>query len=383
MVINKQQGSTPVSVDLTNFETTGTAQAWQIASATQSAIIPLGNIAIAKNAIATTVPSQSITLFVIPAGNVIVPPPPPTGLVVTVGNHRVRLTWLPDAGASTYSIYRGTSPSSYSKIAIVSSPATSFQDAGLTNGTTYYYMLTASNSAGTSPSSVSITATPMAPPVFTSSATASPNPVAQGASTTVTAKVTCTAHSLANGIVQVLVIDPSGNTAASQNFTGQNFATGTSQNYQLTLQPALAGTYTVEAGVFSSTWQQWSWNASAGTITVTSSLTFTSSATAIPSTIASGGTSNISASVTDTGSAGLTNGIVEIQIFNQSGSAVATTYWTGQNFSGGQNIPYQYSLRSTSGLAAGVYTVAIGVFNSTWSTNYYWNGSAASITVTP
>jgi hypothetical protein len=125
--------------------------------------------------------------------------------------------------------------------------------------------------------------------------------VTQGASTTITAKVTCTSHSLSNGIVQVLAIDPDGNTAASQNFTAQNFAKGQSHSYSLTLQPALAGTYTVEVGVFSSTWQQWNWNASAGTITVNSSTAFTSSATAKPSTIAVGGTSNISATVTETG----------------------------------------------------------------------------------
>ena len=128
-----------------------------------------------------------------------------------------------------------------------------------------------------------------------------------------------------------MVIDPSGNTAALQNFTGQNFAKNQSHSYTVTLQPAVAGTYTVKIGVFSSTWQLWNWNSSAGTITVTSSLTFAASASANPATIKTTGTSNISATVTDTGTAGLTNAIVELQVFNQSGVAVATTYWTGQN----------------------------------------------------
>jgi hypothetical protein len=83
MVINKQQGSTPVSVSLANFATTGTAQAWQIASTTQTAITPLGSVAIANNSITATLPSQSITLFVIPAGNVTSPPSAPTGLAAT------------------------------------------------------------------------------------------------------------------------------------------------------------------------------------------------------------------------------------------------------------------------------------------------------------
>jgi hypothetical protein len=207
--------------------------------------------------------------------------------------------------------------------------------------------------------------------------------VTQGAGTTITAKVTCTARSLSNGIVQVLAIDPNGNTAATQNFTAQNFMTGHSHSYTLSLAPALAGIYTVEVGVFSSTWQLWNWNASAGTITVNSSTTFTSSATATPSMIAVNGTSNISASVTETGSAGLTSANVELQIFNQSGAAVATTYWSGQNFSAGQSLPCAYSWTPNSSIPAGVYNVAIGVFNSGWTYDYYWNGSAATITVTP
>ena len=385
MVINKQQGSTPVAISVANFATTGTAQAWQISSATQSGITALGNVAIANNSITTTLPSQSITLFVIQPGNVTAPPSTPVGLAAAVGNATVTLTWQAGGGATSYTVSRGTvNGGPYTSVGTVNSPApTSFKDKGLTDGTTYYYVVSGSNAAGTSPNSGAVAATPVAPPTFTSSATASPNPVTQGASTTITAKVVCTAHSLSNGTVQVLAMDPNGNTAASQSFTGQNFKNGTSHSYALTLSPAEAGTYTIEAGVFSSTGQLWNWNAAAGTITVNSSLTFSSSATAVPSTIASSGTSSISAAVTDTGTTGLSNAIVEVQIFNQAGSAVATTYWTGQNFNAGQSIPFAYSWTPGGGTPAGTYNVAIGVFNSTWSYNYYWNGGAATITVTP
>ncbi|HTT64126.1 MAG TPA: glycoside hydrolase family 44 protein [Bryobacteraceae bacterium] len=384
MVINKQQGSTPVSISLAHFPTTGTAGAWQIASAAQTAITPLGSLAIANNSISTTLPSQSITLFVIPRGNVISPPSAPTGLAATVGNGSVYLTWQATGGATSYPVSRATaSGGQYTIIGTVTSPApTSFKDAGLTNGKTYFYVVSGTNSAGTSPNSALLPATPLAPPAFTSSASAAPNPVTQGASTTVTAKVTCTAHSLSNGIVQVLVTDPDGNTAASQNFTAQNFKKNQSHSYSLTMQAALAGTYTIQVGVFSSTWQLWNWNASAGTITVNSSITFNASATAMPTTIAIGGTSNISASVTETGSAGLTDANVELQIFSQSGSAVATTYWSGQNFNAGQSHPYSYSWTPGGSVPPGVYNVAIGVFNSSWTYDYYWNGSAAVITVT-
>jgi hypothetical protein len=79
---------------------------------------------------------------------------------------------------------------------------------------------------------------------------------------------------------------------------------------------------------------------------------------------------------------GLTNANVELQIFSQSGSAVATTYWSGQNFTAGQTLSYSYSWTPGSSIPAGTYYVAIGVFNSGWTYDYYWNGSAATITVT-
>jgi hypothetical protein len=84
MVINKQQGSTPVTISLANFTSAGTAQAYQIASATQQAITQLGNLPVANNAVALTLPSQSITLFVIPTGTVKTLPAPPTGLTAHV-----------------------------------------------------------------------------------------------------------------------------------------------------------------------------------------------------------------------------------------------------------------------------------------------------------
>ncbi len=381
MVINKQQGSTPVTIGLSNFGTTGSAQAYQIASATQTTITQLGSVPIAGNAIATTLPSQSITLFVVPAGNVTSPPPAPTGLAATVGSGTVTLTWNNASGATSSTVKRGTvSGGPYLNLGAVASTAPSkYTDTALTNGKTYYYVVSATNAAGSGPNSAELAATPIAPPTFTSSTSAAPNPVSQGASTTITAKITCATNTLTNGNVQIYVVDPTGATAGIQNFTGQSFTTNQSQTYSMNLTPTVAGTYTVELGVFSTTWQQWYWNSSAAKITVNSSLTFTSSATA-PATVTAGKNAAISITVKDTGTGSLANGNIELQIFNSSGSAVVTQVWSAQSFTAGQSRTYKYTWATSSTLPKGTYSVDVGVFDATWSHNYYWN-TDATITI--
>src|SRR5579884_1586005 len=384
MVINKQQGSTPVTVSLANFPSSGVAQAWQISSATQTSITHLADLTVSNNNISTTVPSQSITLFVIPSGSVLSPPAAPTGVAATVGNGSVTVTWNAGGGATSYTVGRAqVSGGPYTSVGTVTSPSpTTFTNTGLTNGTTYYYVVTGSNKAGTSPNSAEVAATPIVPPTFASSASASPNPVTQGASTTITATVKDTANTLTNGIVQVLAVDPNGNTAASQNFSAQSFTANQSRNYTLTFTPAVSGAFTIEVGVFSSTWQQWHWNSSAGSITVNSSLTFSSSATATPSTVGRGSSTTIAFTVTDTGTASLTNANIELQVFDASNNAVVTNVWSGQNFAGGQNHQYSYTWNVPASQATGTYTAMIGVFDSGWSTNYHWNSTGATITVT-
>src|SRR5208337_1832743 len=89
-------------------------------------------------------------------------PPVPTGLQATAGNAQISLTWNASSGATSYNIKRSTTNGGpYTTIA---SPATpSYTNSGLTNGTPYYYVVTAVNSAGESNPSVQATATPTAP----------------------------------------------------------------------------------------------------------------------------------------------------------------------------------------------------------------------------
>ena len=97
---------------------------------------------------------------VTPAATVGVPPAP-AGLTATAGNGSVGLIWTASAGATSYGIYRGTAPGAEGATAIGTATSNSFTDTGLNNGTTYYYKVTASNSAGTSGSSNEASATPM------------------------------------------------------------------------------------------------------------------------------------------------------------------------------------------------------------------------------
>jgi len=89
------------------------------------------------------------------------PPPAPTGLTATAGNAQVSLSWSASAGATSYNVMRGTaSGGPYSSIG---SPAnTSYTDTGLTNGTTYYYVVTAVDANGASGDSNQASATPAA-----------------------------------------------------------------------------------------------------------------------------------------------------------------------------------------------------------------------------
>lgn len=86
-------------------------------------------------------------------------PPAPTGLSATAGNAQVSLAWSASSGATSYNVGRSTtSGGPYTTIA--SPTSTSYTDTGLTNGTTYYYVVSASNSAGTSANSSQVSATP-------------------------------------------------------------------------------------------------------------------------------------------------------------------------------------------------------------------------------
>jgi subtilisin family serine protease/uncharacterized membrane protein len=91
------------------------------------------------------------------------PPGTPTNLVASGGGTEVRLSWSAATGATSYRVKR--SLTSQGPYAVVASNIKSdhYLDTGLTNGTTYYYVVSAVNRVGESGDSTEVSATPNIP----------------------------------------------------------------------------------------------------------------------------------------------------------------------------------------------------------------------------
>jgi len=93
------------------------------------------------------------------------PPGSPTGIA---GDKQVSLSWGASVEASGYQVKRATVPGGpYETVACVAATATSYSDTGLVDGTTYYYVVSATyagnpNSGGASDNSAEVSATPHA-----------------------------------------------------------------------------------------------------------------------------------------------------------------------------------------------------------------------------
>ncbi|KAF0096039.1 MAG: fibronectin type III domain-containing protein [Puniceicoccaceae bacterium 5H] len=87
-------------------------------------------------------------------------PAVPSLLTPTIGDGSVTLSWNASTGSTSYTVLRSTT--SGSGYAVIGNPGgTTFTDTGLSNGTTYYYVVRAANSAGTSGDSNQVSATPV------------------------------------------------------------------------------------------------------------------------------------------------------------------------------------------------------------------------------
>ncbi|WP_282943590.1 S-layer homology domain-containing protein [Paenibacillus sp. RC67] len=84
----------------------------------------------------------------------------PTGLTVTAGDSQTSLTWDTVVGATYYTVKRSTTPGGPYETIATNITDTKYTEKGLTNGTIYYYVVTASNIAGESAKSNEVSAKP-------------------------------------------------------------------------------------------------------------------------------------------------------------------------------------------------------------------------------
>jgi len=133
MVINKTlTGLTPLSLNVTNFANSGTAQAWQLTSS--NVITRLADIPYANGTVSNLLPPQSITLFVLPAAK---------NLRLRVGTnaapHQLVL-WMDGQGGQRYLLQSSTNLTVWSAVSTNTFASNSFQIlVGTTNPTSMFY----------------------------------------------------------------------------------------------------------------------------------------------------------------------------------------------------------------------------------------------------
>ncbi|MFL6700349.1 MAG: discoidin domain-containing protein [Vitreoscilla sp.] len=92
-------------------------------------------------------------------------PAPPAMLLASPGDGAVPLRWQESFGAASYTVKRSRSLGGQYSTVASGVTGSSYTDKSVTNGVTYYYTVTATNSAGTSGSSPTDSATPAHPMV--------------------------------------------------------------------------------------------------------------------------------------------------------------------------------------------------------------------------
>ena len=221
-------------------------------------------------------------------------------------------------------------------------------------------------------------------PIFSSAAYVTPATPATNQSVTASVNVT-NAGAAANGvIVDVEIYNGVGTQVNQTVFDNQTFAAGSSASYNVTWTPTSADTYTVKIGLFSSGWaSEYNWNNGATIFTVANATPtgpgFAASATVSPAAPTVNQTVTVTLNVTDSGTAAA-GIIVDVEIYNNAGVRVYQQFFSNQTFAQGASAPYTVTWTPTT---TGLYTAKVGIFASSWASEYTWNNNAAAFTVAP
>ena len=86
----------------------------------------------------------------------------PTNLIAVATNEQITLSWPVTTGASSYTLKRGTGVGAETFTVVTGYTGTTYTDTNLVNGTTYYYVVTATGAGGPSGNSPEVSATPLA-----------------------------------------------------------------------------------------------------------------------------------------------------------------------------------------------------------------------------
>jgi beta-galactosidase len=122
----------------------------------QSTNVP-GSITLTASA--SGLPTTNITII---ETSTLPSPAAPTGVAAVPGNARVTVSWDIVPGAMTYSLWRSTAHGGpYTLVAgNIGAVNLGYTDTNVTNNTTYYYVVTASNGSGAGANSTEVSATP-------------------------------------------------------------------------------------------------------------------------------------------------------------------------------------------------------------------------------
>jgi autotransporter-associated beta strand protein len=190
---------------------TGTFSSITLPALTGSLIWDTSKLAV-KGSIKVTVP--------------VVPPAAPAGFTATAGNAQVALGWSSAVGAAGYNVKRSTvSGSNYITI-LNNTAATSYTDTGLTNWTTYYYVVSAINAGGEGANSTQAAAQPQSPPISAAERNASSKISLSGSAGTMNFKSSVIGHTYQLQTIDSLTSGTWTNYGSAQPGTGAdlNFA---------------------------------------------------------------------------------------------------------------------------------------------------------------